>query len=271
MLPAEMKGVKYGAGCFETFRSYDGRFLHLEEHIERFNRGLDYLGVLPPKGLNENRVRFLLTELLKINGLSEANARIRMQGSIGRGGGYAVSPQTSFHLMVTADPLKPQPDQYRLSTVPVRSVPSQCRPADLKLSNTLHYMKAWQKAREQQAEDALMLTVDGYIAETAIANLFWKSGQVVYTPSEQCDLLPGILRKAVSTVLTSESGKLADRLETGKFKPDALKQADLVWVTNSVKEIQPVIAVDDNKYPGKDSFYKALDSAFENYKQENLT
>ena len=45
MLPAENRGVLYGAGCFETLRAYGGRFLHLERHIERFNRALDYLDV----------------------------------------------------------------------------------------------------------------------------------------------------------------------------------------------------------------------------------
>ncbi|MEX2368553.1 MAG: aminotransferase class IV [Balneolaceae bacterium] len=272
VLPAETKGLLYGAGCFETFRSYGGRFLHLDDHIERFNRGLTYLGFSRSKHLAVHEVRPVIVELLERNGWSEADARIRIQGSLGRGSGYSLEPDPSLYRVMTADLLQPQPEGYSLSTVPTRVVPSQSRQSDLKLSNTLHYMKAWQEARRQGAVDALMLTVDGYIAETAIANIFWKSGNGVYTPSEQCDLLPGIVREIVCSLFStgSDSLKGAGRLETGFFKPEVLEQAEQVWVTNSVKEIQPVIAINGTPYPVTGPFYEALFTAFENYKIMNL-
>lgn len=271
VIPAETKGLLYGAGCFETFRSYCGRFLHLDLHMDRFNRGLDYLGIAAQNRLEKNQARSLVTELLMKNELLDSDAVIRIQGSLGSGRGYAAAPRPPVHLIMTSDALGPQTDEYRLVTVPTRVVPSQSRPADLKLSNTLHYMKAWQEAEDQGADDALMLTVDGVIAETAIANIFWKSGDTVYTPSKQCDLLPGVLRHVVCSILSGESGDGFTRLETGVFKPDILDQAELVWVTNSVKEIQPVTAVNGKRYPGNDPFYETLFTTFNNYKKEHLT
>jgi branched-subunit amino acid aminotransferase/4-amino-4-deoxychorismate lyase len=74
-----------------------------------------------------------------------------------------------------------------------KGVPGECRPASLKLSNMLHYRNAFREAADAGADDALMLTVMA-IAESSIANIFWKKENEVYTPSPACDILPGIMR-----------------------------------------------------------------------------
>src|SRR5690625_3199766 len=93
---------------------------------------------------------------------------------------------------------------------------------------------------------------------TDLANLFWKSGDRIFTPSRACDILPGIVRNQVIGLIERHSDYT---IEEGEWTPDALEQADLVWVTNSLKRIQPVTAVDERRYPADHPLYHYLDQA----------
>lgn len=265
---AETKGLMYGAGCFETFLSYNGKFLHLEDHLERLAQGLYYLGVSNGPFLNVKELRNVISKLLGLNRLSSSRAVIRIQCSLSGGRGYGVDSDISLHSIVSADPVSEGKEEYRLALSDVRAVPGSSRPSNLKLSNAIHYMKAWQQADRYGADDALILTRDALVSETALANIFWKSGDRIYTPSEDCDLLPGIQRRLVSSLIGKMEGV---ELVPGRYRPEELMQADLVWITNSMKEILPVTKLEKNRFPNVDPFYTSLFNLFEEYKRSFLS
>ncbi|MEX2572962.1 MAG: aminotransferase class IV [Balneolaceae bacterium] len=263
---AESRGLMYGAGCFETFRSSRGRFLHLDLHLERLGKGMDYLGMSRgfldhPADIREN-----LRELLDMNGLLNSEALIRIQVSLAGGRGYGRLQGEQVNMTITADPVGNGKGTCRLARVNVTVVPTSSRPAELKLSNTLHYMKGWREARYKGFDDALMLTVDGFVAETAIANVFWKKGGIIYTPSETCDILPGITRKIMLDLLSRRPDY---PIEEGRFRPEELEQADLVWLTNSVQKIQPVTGIESRSYLQDESFFSSLIRDFDLYEERN--
>jgi len=132
-------------------------------------------------------------------------------------------------------------EPLRLLTAKTRVIPSECRPSGLKLSNMLHYRSAFREAIKQNYDDALMLTLDGYIAETSIANLFWVSGNRVRTPSKDCSILPGVMRNATIQAIKKCSTL---SIEEGFYNKDSILNADLVWISNSVIEFRPVSSID---------------------------
>lgn len=265
---AESKGLMYGAGCFETFLSYKGEFLHLEEHLERLAKGLYYLGVTTSPFSSVKELRNIVGKLLGMNRLGSSRASIRIQCSLSGGRGYSIGKEVALQSVVTTDPVPDPEEGYQLALSDVRSVPGSSRPSNLKLSNAIHYMKAWQQAARQGADDALILTRDALVSETALANIFWKKGNRVFTPSEDCDLLPGIQRQLVSTLITEMKGV---ELIFGRYRPEELLESDIVWVTNSVKEILPVTKLEKVRFPKEDPFYESLFQAFEEYKSSHLS
>lgn len=267
LIPAESKGLMYGAGCFETLRSRNGKFMHLNLHAERFFKGLNYLGISTSEFPELEYLKKVILLLLEKNGLLQKDAVVRMQASLIGGRGYQAGKNQGFHLLISAYPAGMLKKEYGLYRTSIRVVPSECRPSDLKLSNTLHYMQAWREAERAGDDDALMLTVDGKIAETAVANLFWKKRDMIYTPSPDNDILPGLMRAIVMKLL-DRSGKFGVREESAG--PEALNKAELIWVTNSVREIQPVTRIGDTAYPFESSFYEFLYEAFKSYKKTNL-
>lgn len=255
VLPAESRGVIYGAGCFETFRIDGYRVRDLDRHLERLQRGLDWLGASSCRP-SRSLIGPVLAELLEKNGIGERSAVARIQASLGGGRGYSSPERLPVYLIVSVRPAAPRPASIRLASVGARVVPAACRPADLKLSNTLHYMQGWREANRAGGDDALMLTLGGDVAETSMANLFWMKGEVVRTPSVDCDILPGIVRSRVIGLLEEEKDVI---LRSGRFTPDSLLDADLVWVTNSVKGIVPVTGIDGHRFPAGGEILKRLD------------
>ncbi len=266
-LPIETKGLMYGAGCFETIRSSHGRFLHFERHIDRLKKGMEYLNIRPPESYDLQSIQEAVRLIIAKNQLENRDALVRIQVSDSGKRGYRVVSEQNPFFMITADQAGEYKEGYQLVTVSNRVIPGICRPNDLKLCNCLHYMEAWREARSRNVNDALMLTVDGIVAETSIANIFWKKGNNIYTPSEECDILPGIFRGIVIDLLNEMSSY---RVNEGRYSPSDVTDADLVWVTNSVKQIQPVSRCDEKKIPVESQFYDELWSHLDQYKKVNL-
>lgn len=266
---AESDGLYYGAGCFETFTSYQGMFLHLNRHIRRLNDGISYLTGTGDDMFTEELIRSDVAGLLEANGLNDIRSRIRIQVSIAERLGYAQPGEnkTKTVLIIMVNPVEKPTGPLRLATVDTTVVPASCRPVHLKLSNMLHYRQAGIEAKHAGADDALMLTVNGTVAETSIANIFWEKDGKFYTPSVSCDILPGVTRSVVIELISREMGTI----KKGEFTPDELKSASQLWISNSVKEVCWVSGVDEIEYPTKTPVRNKLLKLFETYKNDNLT
>ncbi len=235
------RGLWYGDGCFETLLIDAGRVFRLREHLERLKKGLHYLGFPEQPGLDD-QIQTGISELLRTGGLEEKQVRLRVQVWREGSGGFAPPDDQKLRVHIVAAEQPANTSALRLSTVPTRRIPSASVRSDLKLSSSANYIRAAYEARSAGADEALMLTTDDYISETTIANIFWMKGDTIYTPSTDCDILPGIMRQALMEWIDQHQNQF--RLVADRFPADALNNADLIWLTNSVRVIQPVASVD---------------------------
>lgn len=266
-ISAVSSGLYYGTGCFESMRSYSGKFLHFKDHVDRLHSGLIYLGLSADQLPQEEKMRNAVVDVLEANNLSEGDARVRIQTSLNEKGGYSKTVDTDFDTLIAVKPHQTDKKPKRICTVQTRVIPNLCRPVSCKLSNMLHYRNAFREAEEKGFDDGLMLTVDNCVSETSIANIFWKKGSVVYTPDETCGLLPGIMRKIVMNIL-AENERVEVKEE--RFRLDEIYSADEVFITNSVREIQFVQFLDKNEYEINSSFSESIQKSLENYKSKHL-
>jgi branched-subunit amino acid aminotransferase/4-amino-4-deoxychorismate lyase len=267
VIPVDHSAIYYGTGCFETFVADSSRFFKLNEHVDRMNRGIEYLSRGAVKSLSAERIRDNLLQLLKKNDLDQETARVRVQFSLMEKGGYSISQNPDYFVLMTTSQLKRNITPIHLKTVETRVVPSNSRPSDLKLSNMLHYRNAWREANSLGADDALMLTQDDFIAETSIGNLFWKKGDAIFTPSAECDILPGITRNSL-VHLFSQKDEIT--VQVGRFDSSDIQSADTVWMTNSVREIQEVSKIDEKTVQTDQDFMDDLSGWFNDYKMKHL-
>lgn len=264
-VPVQSRGLMYGDGCFESFKAYKGRFLKLEEHFNRLVEGCRYLGLEAHFGYEDFKSK--LIELLEANNLVDEDAMLRVQcWREGERGYFSASKDANW--ITTCASINGKSHPIKLATVSVRAIPSQALERKYKLSNGLNYIQAVREANALSADDALMLTMDGYISESSIANLFWLKEKTVFTPSEDCDLLPGITRNLLIELISKQTGY---SVEEGKYQIEHIQDADAVWATNSIREIVPVLCVDETLFDISHPVIQLFKESFELYKLNNLS
>ena len=115
---------------------------------------------------------------------------------------------------------------------------------DIRLKS-LHYMNNIVAKREllqlgaAPGSEGLMLTQDGWVAEGIVSNLFFARGGVIYTPSIDTGILPGVTRGRVIELIRAAGYSIIE----GLFTWNELLRADEVWITNSIQELVPITAL----------------------------
>lgn len=260
-------GLKYGAGCFITLRYYAGSYLHFGDHFQRLKNGIRYLGINPGLSPDPETIIHSFKQLTEQADVKEKELKARFQVFITDGGGYRLNPDQDISMAATIEAIKPIASNYILHPVEISVVPNAVRPSDLKLSNNLHFMKAWRQAEESGANNAVMCTIDGRISGTATGNIFWKKNNMIFTPDESCDILHGVTRRIFCKLIQDKGDYL---INEGSFRLTDVLQADAVWMTNSVSEMQPVSQIDQADFDTNDSVFAYLRDAFLEYKKEFL-
>ena len=86
----------------------------------------------------------------------------------------------------------------------------------------------------------MVFTGDGRVLEAATANVWWRAGDVLFTPATGAGVLPGVTREAVREL----ARELAYEVEEGAFPLADLLAADEAFETSSIREVVPIVRVD---------------------------
>ena len=238
-------GFLYGDGVFETLRAYDGCLFRIDEHLSRLKESAQGLKLTVPHPFP--RLRRLLYQSLSVNHLHNAMIRIcisRGVGPIGLDPALCRKPT----LVIVPKAFNGYPvSQYRrglkLSVVSVRRTPRQSVDPRIKSMNFLNNILARIQAKQNHAEEGLMLSLDGYLAEGSISNLFLVKDRRLYTPAAGLGILEGITRQVVIEV----ARKNRIPLHETRLRPSDLYKADECFLTNTSMEIMPVTQADGKK------------------------
>jgi 4-amino-4-deoxychorismate lyase len=101
-------------------------------------------------------------------------------------------------------------------------------------------MAAQRTARARGADDAVLVGLGGELLEAPTANLWWRTGHTLHTPSLELGILAGITRTVVGELAPGLGLKVLD----GVFTAEALTAADEAFLSSSTREIMPVVEVD---------------------------
>jgi branched-chain amino acid aminotransferase len=104
-------------------------------------------------------------------------------------------------------------------------------------------MAAQDEAVRSGADDALLVAPDDTVLEAPTSNVWFREGDRLLTPSLDLPILAGVTR---ATLVDLAPG-LGYEVGEGAFPLDRLLASDEVFVSSSVREVMPVIAVDDTE------------------------
>jgi branched-subunit amino acid aminotransferase/4-amino-4-deoxychorismate lyase len=126
------------------------------------------------------------------------------------------------------------------------------RPYPHKTTERDQFDRALEEARAAGADDAMLLTDGGHVAECAIWGIFWWDGERLCAPSLELGILPGVARAR----LVELAGEILERRAT----PEEIEGRSL-FVANSVRGVVPVARFEGRPVP-QDSGTARLSASF---------
>ncbi len=241
--------LHYGLGVFEGIRCYEGHDGHsaifrLPEHIDRLYGSAHVLDL--PIPYPRAQLVEVCREVVRVNGLRACYIRpIAFMGD----GEMGLGAQPPTRVAVAAWPWGAYlgedgiRDGIRLKT----SSFMRFHPNTLLTKSKAcgHYVNSILARREIQAsgyDEALLLDVDGYVAEASGENIFIVSGgRVKTTPLPT--VLGGITRDAILTMCSD----LGIAVSEERFTRDEVYLADEAFFTGTAVEVTPIRELDDRR------------------------
>jgi len=233
--------VQGGDAVWEGLRVYDGCIFRLDAHLNRLVSSAKAMGfaVIPPK---EDIVREI-RRTLEANGMRDG-AHIRLTLTRGVKITSGMDPrlnQGGPTLIVLAEWKAPVYDTggLRLMTSAVRRFRPDSLDPNIHHANLAQSILAKIQANAAGADDALMLDVRGFVAETNATHVFLVDGDALLTPTTRA-CPEGITRDVVLDLCDREG---IPALECD-LSLTAVYRADEMFCTGTMGELAAVVEVD---------------------------
>ncbi len=235
-------GFLYGYGLFETMRAYNGKVFLLGRHLKRLFESAKLLGL--DSALADVDLEQACFDVLKANSLKDARLRLTLTG--GDAGAFpGVRQDAAASVLLAATAYTPLPAEayekgYEALVSSFRR-DSGSRLSGLKSTSYLLSVLAKKEAVAAGMDEALLLNERGSVAEGSISNVFFVTHGELFTPPVESGILPGITREAVLELAAGSKIRATE----ADIRVEDLPRFDEAFLTNSVLEIMPLVAVRD--------------------------
>ena len=258
----------YGINCFEGMRGYwDSSSQHmvlldLRQHIERLYSSADRLRFNYP--ISKEDIISELRELM-IRFKVEENIYIRITFFIDGETSWIEQENISYVIsvrsMVSSLLEDPRNRNYSLHVSSVLRNSELSTPPSIKAGgNYLNSRYAKLEAMERGFDDALIINQKGSLSESTGSCIFFIQGDLVLTPSLNCDILPSITRRRIIGLCKINGIEIVE----GHFKLEEVLGCDAAFLCGSMMEIMPVTQIDEHKFEtAHSSIYNRIINLFQ--------
>ncbi len=241
ILPAQSHALWLSSIVFDGGRAFEGVTPDLDLHCERLISSCRNFGMKPVLSAGE-------VEELALEGVAkfpkDAELYIRPMMWAEHGQGASVDPDsTRFTMMVHDAPLPPATG-FSCHLSRFRRPTPECAPTYTKSSGL--YPIAAQALAEASAkgfDNAVMLDMNGNVAEFANSNIFIAKDGKVHTPAINGTFLNGITRQRIIQLLRDAGVEVFERAITW---PEVM-DADEVFNSGNYAKVVPVTRVEDRE------------------------
>jgi len=242
--------LHYGGSVYEGMRTYPVKvgkktvagIFRLDDHIDRFINSMKAIEMKPP--FTKTALKKICIEILKKNKVKDGYIRpIAFYGYDRLGiywGGLPVS------VSIAAFPWGAYlPNEMKMKISPIQRLSPKAMKIEAKVGAyyvNSNYATEHAKNVAPVADEAILLDVDGYIAEPACANIFFVRGKTLYTPARG-SILPGLTRDSVMELAKYFGLKVVEK----RIKPSEISKFDEAFTTGSATEVTAVVKINGKK------------------------
>jgi branched-chain amino acid aminotransferase len=238
-------GFLYGAGVFETMRSYNKELFLVKEHLIRLRKSAEIFAINIP--WQDEELMKALNVTIEANNLNNAYLRLsisRGEGPIGLDPKLCPKPT----LVIMAKEL-PEYNQ-EIYGKGIKAIICETKRNSLgstnpqaKSFNFLNNIAAKIEVNAAGASEGIMLNHRGELTEGTVSNIFLVKNNILLTPRTDVGILEGITRNFVIALAKENHLEVNEEI----LYPNNLLDADEVFITNSTQEIVPIIEVNHQR------------------------
>jgi branched-chain amino acid aminotransferase len=254
--PADVSGYQPDLSAdiyYEVIRIIEGKFLFLEDHLERLRRSTAKSGLVFP---GEPQIRESLKSLLNENPFREGNIRISLQKPTGS------NPNLICHFIPWS---YPDENDY-LRGVPLVTYPHERPNPGIKKWDERFRTDVGTYIRDHGVYEALLLNKQGEITEGSRSNVFFiDASNRLITPPEKI-ILPGITRKYVVQICREEQMEVEERAVC----IHELEAMEACFLSGTSPKVLPVRQIDNHPFRADHPTVRIILQRFETVMNQNL-
>ena len=248
-----------GDAVWEGLRVYNGKVFCIDEHLNRllesaksmafekipelaYIRDAIFTTLKANKMFDETHIRLTLTRGEKIT--SGMNPRLNQKGC-------------TLIILAEWKPSIYNGKKLKLVTANIRRNSPLCLDSKIHHNNLINNILAKIEANNANVDDAIMLDLYGFVAETNATNIFMIKNGSVYTPlADAC--LPGITRGLIIKICSENKIPIYEK----NISVTELYNADQVFTTGTMGELAQVIEIDKRKIKNQGKILEELKKLF---------
>ena len=251
--------VQGGDAVWEGVRVYNGRIFCFEKHINRLMesaKSIDFANIPTVED-----VKKAVFSTLEANGMKD-ETHIRLTLTRGEKITSGMNPelnQFGCTLIVLAEWKSSifYGKELCLVTSNIRRNSPLCLDSKIHHANLINNILAKIEANHAGADDAVMLDLNGFVAETNATNIFMIKNGIVITPYPKA-CLPGITRGLVIELCKNNKIPIIEQ----DISVTELYNADEVFTTGTMGELSRVIEIDKREIRNKGDILVELQMKF---------
>ncbi len=231
------RGFIFADGVYEVTKFYKGKAFRLADHLQRFQRSLDALGI---QFGQINQLEEISEKLLKSNELQNEYAGVYWQVTRGANKRVHYFPKnitSTFYAFAFALPSDTQKQEQGIPVILREDI--RWQRCDIKSVSLLPNTMLYNEAVENGAGECILVR-DGFVTEATHSSVLAVKNRKVITRPLSNLILPGISRKVVFELCAANSIPVEERL----FTKDELLGMDELFICGTGSEIIPVTQVD---------------------------
>ncbi|MCI0339016.1 MAG: branched-chain amino acid transaminase [Acidobacteria bacterium] len=239
-------GLHYGTGVFEGIRAYETVegpvIFRLREHLDRLSASAKVYGIEIP--YSREQLTEAISDNISFNDFKNCYIRPIAYFDSGGLGIRAICPVSVTIIAwewANAINAEKKARGLRVTVSPWKKFHSSMLPTTAKSTGQyLNSILAVREAAMRGYDEAIMLDVNGNLAEGAVENIFLVRNGKVLTNDEKSSILLGITRASVIEIARN----LGFEVEIRALSLDDLFEADEAFLTGTAIEIAPIREVD---------------------------
>ncbi len=261
--------IQYGFGAFEGIRAYQTangiKLFKAEEHFERLKSSCEQINL--PFTWDISQLMNDAYKLLELNHLKDAYIRPLVYS--GEGMSMINSSHSNIILMAWKWDSFFGDDLLKTCISTYEKQNPHATPVDAKVTgNYLNSVLAISEAKRRGFDEAILIDMHGYVAESSSSNLFIEKDGKLYTPAKG-NIMAGITRNTVIQI----AKQLDIEVEERNLTVADLKAADAAFLCGTAVEIIGMKSLDETIFPMhfSDSIGASLQRVYKNLVLDKLS